>query len=198
MEKKEIGGNVFHNCSIGHLGGHIDTLMIGCSNIVLNKWGTAMNDEMEEKQPDGGLTVSESQEETVTVDKKKRGGGRKVTPLFMNGEQEKDESMTAKMAELFTGFLKEHHSASSGIMETKKDNYVAKAFVAFYCRWAKDGRVERTVNGQACYRFLNGDCHLDCATTGKAYGDWIKGKIDRNDVDVEIDMNVDDYLRERN
>ena len=42
------------------------------------------------------------------------------------------------------------------------------------------------------------DCHLACATTGKAYGDWIKGKIDRNDGDVEIDINVDDYLRERN
>lgn len=127
-----------------------------------------------------------------------RTGGRRKAHLFMDANGIKDENLTMHNVAAFTGFLAQHHSTSSVLLETKKDNYIAKVFVSFYRRWMNNGCVERTVNGSACYRFLTEDCGLPCATTEKTFSNWIKLKIKEDDADIILDGSIENYIRENN
>jgi len=74
-------------------------------------------------------------------------------------EGKKDEVLTQEMAKLFVEFLKKHNSSTKKI-DLNKENYVNRAFVAFYRKWKQEGRVVFPPNCYACYRFLKEDCKL--------------------------------------
>ena len=80
-------------------------------------------------------------------------------------------------------------------MEVQNDHYIARAFIAFYRRWRKEGSVTNVINGRACFRFLNEDCGLACGTTEKAYADWIKLRMETARPDVVIDGYISDFLK---
>jgi len=139
-----------------------------------------------------------SVDRTKSISLKSQTGGRRKAHLFMAVNGIKDQNITTHNVAAFTGFLAQHHSTSSVLLETKKDNYIAKVFVSFYRRWMNNGCVERTVNGSACYRFLTEDCGLPCATTEKTFSNWIKLKIKDDDADIILDGSIENYIRENN
>jgi len=108
---------------------------------------------------------------SLVIDAEKRGGkiietpktksprGRTPEPLFKDKEGKKDEVLTQEMAKLFVEFLKKHNSSTKKI-DLNKENYVNRAFVAFYRKWKQAGRVVFPPNCYACYRFLKEDCKL--------------------------------------
>ena len=144
-----------------------------------------------EAAPEEDVIPTSSEEEEV---KPAAARGRRKQHLFMKGDI-KDEETTARMAALFTGYLKSHHCESGRRMETRNENYVAKAFVAFYDYWKSEGCVDSTLNGRACYRFLTEDCHLECDTTDKNYADWIKKRIETATADSKTAYSVADFIR---
>jgi hypothetical protein len=144
-----------------------------------------------EAAPEEDVIPTSSEEEEV---KPASGRGRRKQHLFMKGDI-KDEETTARMAALFTGYLKSHHCESGRRMETRNENYIAKAFVAFYDYWKSEGCVDSFVNGGACYRFLNIDCALPCVVTERAYQNWIKGRVEQGATDIEMESNVAEYMK---
>ncbi|WP_036876350.1 hypothetical protein [Xylanibacter oryzae] len=164
-------------------------------------------EEMKNNEPKGckffvqGNTSTDelkSADRTKSISLKSQTGGRRKAHLFMDVNGIKDQNITTHNVAAFTGFLAQHHSTSSVLLETKKDNYIAKVFVSFYRRWMNNGCVERTVNGSACYRFLTEDCGLPCATTEKTFSNWIKLKIKDDDADIILDGSIENYIRENN
>ena len=116
----------------------------------------------------------ESIEKTVS---KKRSSGRTSEALFEDGRQEQ--------VILFTDFLKEHRHFSTEV-DTRKGNYVNKAFIAFYAQWMKSRLVSAQPNGNACYRFLKDDCGLSMKSEKKTYANFIRAYI------VDADSALDD------
>ena len=116
----------------------------------------------------------ESIEKTVS---KKRSSGRTSEALFEDGRQEQ--------VMLFTDFVKEHHRLSTEV-DTRKGNYVNKAFIAFYAQWMKSRLVSAQPNGNACYRFLKDDCGLSMKSEKKTYANFIRAYI------VDADSALDD------
>lgn len=115
---------------------------------------------------------------------------REVNPLF------DDEKLQQRRAFLFVAFLKKH-KRSSGKLNCKKDDYINRAFVAFYRKWAlKDGKKLQP-NGSACFRFLTGYCELDGDDVSmKGWGDFIRKKISDEKFDLKgVDLEVEDFLR---
>ena len=113
-------------------------------------------------------------EKTVS---KKRSSGRTSEQLFEENWQEQ--------VMLFTDFLKEHHRLSTEV-DTRKGNYVNKAFIAFYAQWIKSSLVPAQPNGNACYRFLKDDCGLSMKSEKKTYANFIRAYI------VDADAALDD------
>lgn len=107
----------------------------------------------------------------------KRSSGRSSEALFEDGRQEQ--------VMLFTDFLKEHHRFSTEV-DTRKGNYVNKAFIAFYAQWMKSRLVSAQPNGNACYRFLKDDCGLSMKSEKKTYANFIRAYI------VDADSALDD------
>lgn len=182
------------NGPVGSVGGHVNVQYFGC-NFIQNKGDETVDTPAECEE---GLTVSASKSEDEVKQPVKTGGGRRKTPLFMKDDGTKDEELTRKKAELFTAYLAQHHSASSRQMEVQNENYIAKVFIAFYQRWRREGSVSNTINGRACFRFLNEECGLACGTTEKAYGDWIKLRLESSKPDAVIDGYISDFLQKVN
>ena len=114
---------------------------------------------------------------------------REVNPLF------DDEKLQQHRTFLFVAFLKKH-KRSSGKLNCKKDDYINRAFVAFYRKWAlKDGR-KSLPNGSACFRFLKDSCKLEVDVEMKGDGDFIRKKISDEKFDLKgVDLEVEDFLR---
>lgn len=115
---------------------------------------------------------------------------REKNPLF------DDEDLQQRRASQFVDFLKKH-KRFSGKLNCKKDDYINRAFVAFWRKWEwKDGK-EPQPNGSACFRFLTGYCELDGDDVSmKGYGDFIIKKIRDKEYDLKgADLEVDDFLR---
>ena len=62
MNEKNVKNTFVFNGPVGQVGGHIDVQNIGCT-WVQNNGPAGKDDEMEKKEHDGGLTVSEFQQE---------------------------------------------------------------------------------------------------------------------------------------
>lgn len=125
--------------------------------------------------------ISERNEKKIRI--------REVNPLF------DDEKLQQRRAFLFVAFLKKH-KRSSGKLNCKKDDYINRAFIAFYRKWAlKDGKKLQP-NGSACFRFLTGYCELDGDDVSmKGWGDFIRKKISDEKFDLKgVDLKVEDFL----
>lgn len=127
-------------------------------------------------------------EKTVS---KKRSSGRSSEELFKVNRQER--------VTLFTDFLKEHHRFSTEV-DTRKGNYVNKAFVAFYAQWMKAHLVPAQPNGNACYRFLKDDCGLSMKFEQKTYANFIRAYIVDADKDAlgDVVLAVEEFLLKKN
>ena len=93
--------------------------------------------------------------------------GRSAEPLFAEGEHEQ--------AMLFAEFLRDHRRFVE--VNTSKDNYVNKAFVAFYEQWQKARLVPAQPNGNSCYRFLKDCCGLTMKPEMNTYANFIRQYI---------------------
>lgn len=114
---------------------------------------------------------------------------REVNPLFG------DEELQISRASQFKDFLKKH-KRFSGKLNCKKDDYINRAFVAFWRKWEwKDGK-EPQPNGSACFRFLTGYCELDGDDVSmKGYGDFIRKRISDEKYDLKgVDLKVEEFL----
>ena len=122
---------------------------------------------------------------------KKRSSGRSSEALFEDGREEQ--------VALFTDFLKEHHRFSTEV-DTRKGNYVNKAFTAFYAQWMKACLVPAQPNGNACYRFLKDDCGLSMKTDMKTYANFIRAYIVDADKEAlgDVVLAVEEFLLKRN
>lgn len=129
---------------------------------------------------------------------KSRSGGRTPEPLFKNAEGKKDVVSTEKYAILFVEYLKKHHSSNKEL-RSEKENYVSRAFVVFYWKWAEEGIVPSSPNGSACCRFLKEDCKLELRVKDKPYGDFIRGMIKDTEPNylLDIEEKVNDFLCEK-
>lgn len=118
---------------------------------------------------------------------KKRSSGRSSEALFEDGQQ--------GQVTLFADFLKEHRRFSTEV-DTRKGNYVNKAFAAFYVQWIKDCLVPTQPNGNACYRFLKDDCGLSMKSDMKTYANFIRAYIidaDKRSLD-DVTLAVEKFL----
>lgn len=141
----------------------------------------------EAKEADIVPCEAEPIEKTVS---KKRSSGRTFEALFEDEQQE--------WSILFTDFLKVHRRFSTEV-DTRKGNYVNKAFTAFYAQWMKAHLVPAQPNGNACYRFLKDDCGLSMKTDMKTYANFIRSYI--VDADVALDdvaLAVEEFLLKKN
>jgi len=127
---------------------------------------------------------------------KPRSKGRKSESLFKNGDGERDDALTREWATLFVEYLKLHKALNKEI-DTRKDNYVSRTFVAFYKIWMKKRLVTSLPNGNACFQFMQEDCGLQMKADKKTYANHIRKIINEaDDLDLwEIEDNVNTFLK---
>lgn len=124
------------------------------------------NDEPKVKNDIKSADVVDLSKDDVKKDFQNGNRGRKAESLFDNPKTQ------SEYAELFSGFLTSRKTYAK--VDTKKDNYINKAFVAFYLTCCAKGLVGKSVNGHACYRFLLNDCRLESGCDEKTYGGFIR------------------------
>ena len=122
---------------------------------------------------------------------KKKSTGRRAEVLFAERRQD--------MAELFVEFLREHKRLST-VVDTTQDNYINKAFVAFYKQVGRSLRLSVQVNGNACYTFLRDACELNFAVDKKTYANFIRGYISSQDKGKlqEVELAMETFLLGKN
>lgn len=153
----------------------------------MNEYKEAVRACLLEKLDTGGLMRNEIQTEDAQTaefvgEEKavKKKGGRKPEPLFSD-----KNTNTQKQANIFVCFLKKHNQSNKEI-DTSVNNYINRAFAAFYRKWMKDNIVSKNPNGNACYRFLKEECELAFKVDDmKTYGNFIRNVITdkKNDLD---------------
>lgn len=125
------------------------------------------NDEPKVKNDIKSADVVDLSKDDVKKDLQNGNRGRKAESLFDNPKTQ------SEYAELFSDFLNSRKKTNVKV-DTKMDNYINKAFVAFYLICRAKGLVEKTVNGHASYRFLLNDCRLEFECGEKTYGGFIR------------------------
>lgn len=124
------------------------------------------NDEPKVKNDIKSADVVDLSKDDVKKDFQNGNRGRKAESLFDNPKTQ------SEYAELFSGFLTSRKTYAK--VDTKKDNYINKAFVALYRICVKNNLVGKSLNGRACYRFLVDDCKYQVCSNEKTYGTFIK------------------------
>ncbi|MBQ8521545.1 MAG: hypothetical protein IJ456_09285 [Bacteroides sp.] len=119
-----------------------------------------------------------------------RKGGRTPEPLCADGNAQ-------ERAVLFVDFLKEHKAFSREI-NTRKDNYINRAFAVFYREWLRAKAVPTLPNGSACFRFLKEDCSLSMTADMKTYGTFIRGLIAEGHLSEDMELSVESFLLRHN
>lgn len=115
--------------------------------------------------------------------------GRKVENLFLTNN-------TQDMVDLFVKFLKKHNSFSK-LIDTRKNNYINRAFVTFYRIWLDKNMVFLPPNGNACYRFLKDDCGLNMVSEMKTYATFIRNMITNEELDLmDMQLAIESFLIE--
>ena len=166
-------------------------LGIAMKPLPTNAYGVETEDVEEESVSD---VTSDNCVSEIKASRKPRSKGRTPESLF-NKNGEKDDALTQQWATLFVEYLKLHKAFSKEI-DTRKENYVSKAFVVFYGVWQKRKLVAYTPNGNACYQFLQEDCALQVKAEKKTYANHIRNMINgANDLDlIDIETNVRTFL----
>ena len=159
----------------------------------INAYGVEPEDTIGE-EPQMDETSDEGLSE-VKESGKPRSKGRTPESLFKNKGGEKDEALTQEWATLFVEYLKLHKAMNKEI-DTRKDNYVSRTFVAFYQKWVKSGLVSSLPNGNACFQFLQDDCGLTLKVGKCTYANHIRKMItEAKELDLwDIESNVRAFL----
>lgn len=123
--------------------------------------------------------------------------GRVQQHLFQLQSGEKDVELAQRCADQMAKFLELHPvpEGCSRYLESSNANYLTNVFMAFYEHWRDQGFTHPQLNGQACRRFLMEDCHLPCGTAEKSYGDWLKLRIEKGEIDIVRKCDVRGFLK---
>ncbi len=144
----------------------------------------AESEVISEEEESSSKTNKRNVNETITCK-----SGRKVENLFLtNNPQE--------IVDLFVKFLKKHNSFSK-VIDTRKNNYINRAFVTFYRIWLDKNMVFLPPNGNACYRFLKDDCGLNMVSEMKTYATFIRNMITNEELDLmDMQLAIESFLIE--
>ncbi|MGM9733529.1 MAG: hypothetical protein ACI3YT_05370 [Prevotella sp.] len=120
------------------------------------------------------------------------GGGRKPDSLF------KDETITDEWANIFTAFLNKHNKTGCQKINSKRENYINKAIVAFLIYWKKKGLItigEGNYKGRPCFKFLTENCGKESEISIETYNSFfINCMKDKEYTDKCKGLLVEDFI----
>lgn len=122
------------------------------------------------------------------------GGGRKPDSLF------KDETITNEWVNIFTAFLNKHNKTGCQNINSRRDNYINKAIVAFLLHWKKIGLLtidEGNFKGRPCFKFLTENCGKESEISIETYNTFfINCMKDKEYIDKCKGLLVEDFINE--